>query len=256
MTKDTTVPDKSKLTSSKLKRAYKKLSAPFPEEAIQEGNMPGVGKVKGVKVQYIYDRLNEVLGSDHWREIIVENPFTDPDKNIEVAGKTVRARAFIKLELGNWEEGRFIPIASKSHGGGSTNMVPYQACKGALTNALKKVASLYGIGGDVFRGELDEDFVRSDGPELQELEQQVAETKLQENESYVSQGNIADATKSITGNKALDSFYEMADKTRIKKETELALPEKFLEGIKNKVTAKEYRDAKEHLDKIKKRFKK
>ncbi|ACG72771.1 conserved hypothetical protein [Anaeromyxobacter sp. K] len=58
------------MTPEQKKKLYQALCAPFPPEAVErtDGSKTGRGyDTAGVKVQWIIDRLNEVVGIGNWR---------------------------------------------------------------------------------------------------------------------------------------------------------------------------------------------
>lgn len=133
-----------------LKNIYKELSADFSKEAVQFASKQDTKKgydQTGVGYQFVVDRLNEVVGIDgwcmHW-EILKE-----------ISGEFASGRLYYDITvkmtitvLGN----------SKCSVGGHISGCYFDALKGAITNSLKKTASLFGVGRQAYAGQLDEDF--------------------------------------------------------------------------------------------------
>lgn len=150
------------MTKEERRKIYAELSAPFPEEAIErtEGRLTGRGyDTTGIKYQYLADRLNEVLGVGGFRT----------DRTISVKTVTTakgrpayEAIAEVRLELGEWIDGEFVPFAQAWGDGGHTAMTEADARKGSFTNAFKKAAAFMGPGREAYRGTIDDDHVPAD----------------------------------------------------------------------------------------------
>ena len=67
------------------------------------------------------------------------------------------AVAEVKLELGEWIDGHFVPFAEALGDGGHTSTSEIDARKGAFTNGLKRAAALLGCGRQAYEGRLDDD---------------------------------------------------------------------------------------------------
>jgi hypothetical protein len=84
------------------KKLYQQLCAPFPREAVERTNGKQTGRgydAAGVKVQWIIDRLNEVVGVGNWRvtrETFVHAATTGSGRKIYEAWSDVA------LQLGEW----------------------------------------------------------------------------------------------------------------------------------------------------------
>jgi hypothetical protein len=101
----------------------------------------------GYGAQYVLDAVNEGLGLDAWRYEIL-------DHQIEKAGDSGKAhRAMVLLQLSiRLDSGEWFcrgPVV-----GGSVNGDGADALKGAITDAVKKALSHWGIGSRAYRGEL------------------------------------------------------------------------------------------------------
>lgn len=143
-------------------KVYQALAAPFPEEAIErtDGRVTGRGySTTGIKAQFILNRLNEVLGPGCFRahRNITVKPVTTPK------GRTAfEAVCDLVLELGWWEDGKFIVWGEALADGGHTSFSEADARKGSFSNAMKKAAACFGVGRQAYEGTLDDDSV-SDG---------------------------------------------------------------------------------------------
>jgi hypothetical protein len=146
--------EEKKITAEDLKDLYPQLSAILGREAVQ--NVPKSISRKGYDTtgygyQFLVNRMNEILGISHWRqipEILKEIP--KGDKLTEVTMK-------VTIQIGNWEEGKFIPIAEQVAYGGHAAQSISDAYKGAHTNTLKKALGMFGVGKEAYEGTLDDD---------------------------------------------------------------------------------------------------
>jgi hypothetical protein len=112
----------------------------FGDEAIQEEKRP-FGSLWGYKPQYLIDAVNEVLGIDGWGYKLIEMKTTPAD-----GGKiTAIAQVEVYIKVGD------SLICKGPQFGVSTNF-PGDAEKGALTDAIGKSFSLWGIGNKAYRG--------------------------------------------------------------------------------------------------------
>lgn len=164
--------DKSQnISSLNLPYIYQEFSKSLPKEAEQEGEF-AYGLVKGYKYQYIVNRLNKVVGFNHWH--------IEYQTKEERVGQSWEVYCSIKLMLGNWERFEdkmtteqnsqitivplrrieFVPIVLKEHVGKCTNQSKGWAIMGSIDNAIKKCAALYGIGKTAYEG-FDLDFIDS-----------------------------------------------------------------------------------------------
>jgi hypothetical protein len=147
------------MTTEERRKLYAALAAAFPEEAIERTDRAVTGRgydTTGIKYQYLADRLNEVLGVGGFRT----------DRTITVKAITTakgrpafEAVAEVRLELGEWIDGKFIAIAQAWGDGGHTAMSEADARKGAYTNGFKKAAAFLGPGREAYRGTIDDDHV-------------------------------------------------------------------------------------------------
>lgn len=111
-----------------------RLCAPLPKEAVTPH--PTKKFLSSIKSIYVTERLNEVFGVGSWR---VKTEVVDRDNKMVVCKVTLSIPDYgIEYECF----------------GGNDNADLGDAYKGATTDALTKIASWMGIGGEVFRGEV------------------------------------------------------------------------------------------------------
>lgn len=111
-----------------------RLCAPLPREAVTPH--PSKNFLSSIKSIYVTERLNEVFGVGSWR---VKTEVVDKDTKMIVCKVTLSIPEYgIEYECF----------------GGNDNADLGDAYKGATTDALTKIASWMGIGGEVFRGEV------------------------------------------------------------------------------------------------------
>lgn len=111
-----------------------RLCAPLPREAVTPH--PSKKFLSSIKSIYVTERLNEVFGVGSWR---VKTEVVDKDTKMIVCKVTLSIPEYgIEYECF----------------GGNDNADLGDAYKGATTDALTKIASWMGIGGEVFRGEV------------------------------------------------------------------------------------------------------
>jgi hypothetical protein len=113
------------------------LLKPFPAEAMQ--TLVGAAKLTTIKAGYITERINEVWGHGNWTFEILETQQIED----EVICK-VQFCPSIGLPITQYG-------GSKKMGGKSWG----DTYKSAVTDALTKCASYYGIGNEVFKGNID-----------------------------------------------------------------------------------------------------
>ncbi len=144
-------------SQDELREIYRRLSEPFPEEAIErtKGRVTGRGyDTSGVKVQYVINRLNGVLGLGGFR---VEPDITVRERPARNGRTVFEAVCDITMQLGRWEDGSFVAFAEAPATGGHVAALEADARKGALSNAIKKAAAAFGVAWQAFAGRLDED---------------------------------------------------------------------------------------------------
>lgn len=144
------------------RRIYAALSAPFPEEAIERTDGRATGKgysTTGIKYQYVVNRLNEVLGVGGFR---VERKVTVKEMTTAKGRPAFDVTCEVRLQLGEWAEGKFVPFAEALGDGGHTALSMADAIKGAYTNGFKKTAAFLGVGRQAYEGTLDDDNLPAD----------------------------------------------------------------------------------------------
>ena len=144
-------------SQDELRDIYRRLSEPFPEEAIErtKGKVTGRGyDTSGVKVQYVINRLNDVLGLGGFR---VEPDITVRERPARNGRTVFEAVCDITMQLGRWEDGSFVAFAEAPATGGHVAALEADARKGALSNSIKKAAAAFGVAWQAFAGRLDED---------------------------------------------------------------------------------------------------
>lgn len=111
-----------------------RLSAPLPPEAVKPH--PTKKFLSSIKSIYVTERLNDVFGVGAWK---VKTEVVDSTTKMIVCKVTLSIPSYgIEYECY----------------GGNDNPDLGDAYKGATTDALTKIASWMGIGGEVFRGEV------------------------------------------------------------------------------------------------------
>jgi hypothetical protein len=152
------------MTQDEKKKLYAALAAPFPEEAIErtDGKQTGRGyNTTGLKVQFVIDRLNAVLGIGGWR---VHREVTVREISTSSGRRAYEAWCDLILELGEWADDKFHVFAESLAYGGHVAMLEGDARKGSFSNALKRAAAMHGCGAAAYRGQLDDDSVPQEAP--------------------------------------------------------------------------------------------
>lgn len=122
---------------------YKKLSAPFPEEALSKDSSRGFD-LTSVKAQYVVERLNDVLGLDGWR-LTGEYEYIK-DSNGVIEDVIFHGKLVVRIgKQYHWVESVGHSELKKNAG---------DSFKGARTDCLSKAASLLGVANDVFKGKV------------------------------------------------------------------------------------------------------
>lgn len=145
---------------------YAKISAPFPEEAIQrtKGSETRRGyDTTGIAYQFVVNRLNEAVGLYGWNyeyQIL---------KEFEGSYNSGQQFWDITLEVSVWVGDS--SVVRKAPGGHKATSYA-DALKGALTNGLKKAVAMFGVGRQAYEGTLDDDNVphpQEEGGKLREM---------------------------------------------------------------------------------------
>lgn len=149
---------------------YEALKKPLPPEArqhVSKEENPLNFEMTGYIRQFVDNRFNDVLGVDHWavNTAILYDGFED-EKQQE--GRMREILMKVTIVLGNWaivekpERGQplldFIPLAERTGFGGASSTSRANAYKGALTDTIKKVAAMYGVGRQAYEQTIDEAF--------------------------------------------------------------------------------------------------
>lgn len=153
------------MTPEAKRKIYQQLSQPFPEEAIErtDGRVTGKGySTTGIKAQFVINRLNEVLGIGGWR---THRTVTVRELTTSSGRKSYEAVCDLILELGEWNNGTFVPFAEALADGGHVSTSQADARKGSFSNALKKAAAAFGAGRQAYEGTIDDDNVPSNDQE-------------------------------------------------------------------------------------------
>ena len=150
--------DKAEAPTLDPKKVYEKLSAPFPEEAIQRTDGAKTGKgynTTGVGYQFIVNRFNEVLGPSGWSwsfDVVRDGE----GEGVMKHDITVETRIAVGFDPDR-------PNHSHTCVGGHRSKSHADALKGAITNSFKKTAAFYGVGKAAFEGTIDDDNVPKAG---------------------------------------------------------------------------------------------
>ena len=169
-------PIKGELKAEHMPAVYEGLSYPLHPDArqhVSKADNPDRYEMTGYKYQYVVNRLNEVVGLDHWRkqQAVVVDGFENPNPN----RKTQHVTFEVTVALGNWREDKvqaggssgisaqscmpfFVAMAEGNHYGGHASMGRPDAYKGGLTDAFKKAAAMLGVGKQAYEQTIDEAF--------------------------------------------------------------------------------------------------
>lgn len=109
-----------------------KLKAPLPAEAISQH--PTKTYLSSIKAIYVVERLNDVFGIGQWQQ---RNEVISDDSKMKTVHSWIDINEY-NIHLDNF--------------GGNDNSDEGDAFKGAVTDALTKMASYLGIGMDVYKG--------------------------------------------------------------------------------------------------------
>lgn len=121
-----------------LKQIYEDLKAPFPPEAYSTDSSRGFN-LTSLKAQYAIERLNDVLGINGWD---LKGQFVPTEKGILYMGS---------LSILNEKE----PIHSVEAIGYADNKKNIgDTYKSARTDALSKASSYFGLGNEMFKGNI------------------------------------------------------------------------------------------------------
>jgi len=128
---------------------YGQLSANFEEDVVEKASKELTKKgydTTGIKYQAVVDRFNDVLTPFGWNYKVVLCDFADI--------KTSNGYAFFECTI---DLAITVLEMTKTHTGSHTAKTKGDAKKGAITNALKKCAAMFGVGRQAYLGTLDDD---------------------------------------------------------------------------------------------------
>lgn len=114
---------------------YNGLKAPFSDDAYSVDSSRGFN-LTSIKAQYVVERLNEVCGMDGWE---LTGDYTPVDGGVLFMGTLIINDG----HRGHKQQSVGFAAIKKNIG---------DAYKGAKTDALSKAASLFGLGNEVFKG--------------------------------------------------------------------------------------------------------
>jgi hypothetical protein len=170
---------------------YAKLSAPFPENAIQRTKGSETKKhydTSGYGYQFLVNRFNEVLGNQwgyDW-EII---------KNIDGAYQSGKTNFEITVKVSVW----CLSISnSRTMVGSHISSVYGDALKGSITNAFKKTAGMWGVGRQAYEGTLDDDSSYEDEPGGKKKDKPKIESPKEEPKKETEKPKTETTTGAIT----------------------------------------------------------
>lgn len=138
------------LESKDLPSVYQKFIKDLPKEALRTEVTDKGEKFYLFGYQFVVNRLNETVGLDHWNyEILGE---IEKEKK----GPLWWVSLQLRLSLGNWINGFLVPLVYKDAFGSGIHESLGNAKKGAVTNALKKAAGMFGLGKKAYEGLIEE----------------------------------------------------------------------------------------------------
>jgi len=111
------------------------LEKPFPDEAYSTDSSRGFD-LTSIKAQYVVERLNQVCGIDGWE---LKGDYTSTEDGILFFGTLVINDGY------KGHQQQAVGFSGNKRNSGD-------AYKGAKTDALSKAASLFGLGNEVFKG--------------------------------------------------------------------------------------------------------
>jgi hypothetical protein len=133
---------------------YEKLKAPFPKEAHTADKTRGF-ELTSVKAQYVVERLNDVLGPENW----TFEPYVTGAQFGDGGGGFVEGKAGVLFH--GVLTVRFDKLMASRNVVGyalrESHKVPGDVYKSAMTDALSKAASHFGVANDVYKGQVNPD---------------------------------------------------------------------------------------------------
>ena len=124
-------------TLNSWSKIYLGLTQGFPQEAYSTDSSRGFD-LTSIKAQYVVERLNTIVGVGNWRH---EGTYEKLENHEEIL--------FMGKIIINSSEGAAMQFAT---GSAKIRKNLGDAYKGAKTDSLSKVASLFGLGNEVFKG--------------------------------------------------------------------------------------------------------
>lgn len=121
------------------KDLYKRLTAPFPKEAMSEDTSRGF-VLDSIKAQYVIERMNEVFGVTGWTLL---GEFKASQTGILFLGELIIKELDHKVTA--------VGFAELKSPKGKPKLIG-DVYKSAKTDALSKAASWLGVGNEVFKG--------------------------------------------------------------------------------------------------------
>lgn len=157
---------------------YTQLAAPFADDVVEKTDKSVTKKgydTTGVKYQAVVDRFNDVVTPWGWGYRIVK-------EDVFVTYKSAGGRDMFEADF-DVE----ITVLSKTftHTGNHTASSKGDARKGAVTNALKKCAAMFGNGRQVYLGILDDDNLPIDEKSAKVAPQKPAKEETKKTEAKV-----------------------------------------------------------------------
>jgi hypothetical protein len=124
-----------------------KLTAEFPKNLIKR--KPGAGNKRYVDAYVVIHRLNEATGYN-WEFRVVSLEFRKEWATVK-GGRKDAMTALVEMELPGMGKRQHIGVQVMEEGAGED-----VAAKGAITDGLKKVASLFGVGTELYTDAVEE----------------------------------------------------------------------------------------------------
>jgi len=191
-----------------IKNIYELLSAPFPKEAIQRASKEQTKKgydTTGIGYQHIVNRFNEVLGVQGWwfDYVIVKEMQGTFSSGKSYHDLTVEVTITIEHPISERSDTRIF----RKCVGGHISSAYADAYKGAITNALKKTAALFGVGKGAYEGTLDDD--ASYEEEIGGKRTDIERCEIEQSEIEAIMVNPIDPQKEM---KKLLTYQELLDK--------------------------------------------
>jgi len=139
MSKETTPTNTAVELESWLSDIYNKLKEPFTKDALSTDSSRGFD-LTSIKAQYVVERLNEVVGVGNWRH---SGEYVNVEGGVIFKGQLVISNSGIDKTLGTVREAVGFSKQGRNVG---------DAYKGAKTDSLSKCASMFGLGNEVYKG--------------------------------------------------------------------------------------------------------